>query len=102
MHVKKIDDSRVDEIIKVAEKQSLPLHGEPQSYSPESAVNPRINARPAASSVLIFILLALTLLQSIELINLRSQIQKGQFSAEGAPAAPAGGNQGLPTQQGGC
>lgn len=49
--------------------------------------------------VFIFALLALSIAQSIELISLKEQIQKGQFGT-GAPAASD--TQGLPAQQGGC
>lgn len=102
MHVKKIDDSRVDEMIKEAEKQSLTLHTPAEAHISDDKTEHKKNTKQIMGSILIFILLALSLIQSIELINLKAQIQKGQFSSGNASAAPAGTDQGLPTQQGGC
>ena len=53
------------------------------------------------SLILVFALLVLSVIQSIELYNLRAQITSGQFST-GAAAPAAGSDQGLPAQQGGC
>ncbi len=54
------------------------------------------------SLVLVFALLLLSIVQSIELFSLRNQIIKGQFTTAGAAAPSAGGSQALPAQQGGC
>lgn len=103
MHVKKLDDSKVDEIIKMADKEELHSHPNPEPENPENNALPNAGSKQTLGTIIIFILLALSLVQSVELINLRTQIQKGQFNAAaaGAPAAP-GGAQGLPAQQGGC
>lgn len=58
------------------------------------------NIRRNISSVAIFILLVLSLIQSFEILNLKKEIEKGQFTGN-ASVAPAA-SQGLPEQQGGC
>lgn len=53
------------------------------------------------SLILVFALLLLSIVQSIELFNLQAQIAKGQFNTSSSVPA-AGSTQGLPAQQGGC
>ena len=102
MHVKKLDDSKVDEIIKIADKEEFHSHSNPEPERSEDKILSNVDKRQTLSTIIIFILLALSLVQSIELINLRTQIQKGQFSGSAAAPAAAGASQGLPAQQGGC
>lgn len=54
------------------------------------------------SMILILVLLALSIIQSIELISLRAQIKGGQFNPGNASNSSSGPDQSLPSQQGGC
>lgn len=107
MQVKKIDDSKVDEMVKKSEAQ----HGVSaaatswQSSGQAKKIFPQIKigikpTKELGNLIAILILLALALIQSIELINLRQQIKSGQFG--GANGGSSGNTQGLPNQQGGC
>lgn len=100
MKIKQFDESKVDEIILEAEKE-----GEEKKQSAEDNVRNGDSIKKTGekiSLILVFVLLLVSIIQSVELFNLREQIVKGRFSA-GASAAPAsGGDQGLPAQQGGC
>lgn len=108
MHVKKLDDSRVDEIIKRAEARhssSTNLKKENISGTATKKIFPKIKlgvklTKETGGLIVILVLLALSLIQSVELINLRQQIKSGQFS--GANSGSSGNTQGLPSQQGGC
>jgi ribonuclease HIII len=97
MHVKKIDDSKVDEIIKKAEEAAAP-----HSVETIKEKTPKKTKRgELMNAIVILALLGLSIIQSVELINLRSQLKDGQFGGSaGNPAT--GGDSGLPSQQGGC
>lgn len=98
MEIQKIDDSKVDQIIKEVEKDSASEHENHTAHKKAAT-----KTKEMLNLALIFVLLALSLIQSIELINLRTQIQKGQFNPANNSSAPTtGGSQGLPAQQGGC
>lgn len=98
--VKKNNETKVDEIIlkaeEAGEKEKLQLNKEAMSGGPVNQIGEKI------SLVLVFILLLVSIIQSVELFNLRNQILKGQFSAVEAAAPASGGSQALPSQQGGC
>ncbi len=104
--IKKLDDSKVDEIIKKSEKlhRSYSLaetKKETAGTSPEIKNPLKIKlTQKSAGVIVVLFLLALSLIQSIELLNLRKQIKSGQFGAGNGNAA--GNTQGLPSQQGGC
>lgn len=115
MPVKKIDDSRVDEMVKKSEaRHAVSGAATPQQNSGQvKKIVPKINIgikpileqrkkeiKETASLAVIVLLLALALIQSVELINLRQQIKSGQFG--GANTGSSGNTQGLPSQQGGC
>lgn len=103
MKIKQLDESKVDEIILEAEKEGQ--EEKKQSAEDINSGQPRDSIKKIGDKIslaLVFVLLLLSIIQSVELFNLRNQIEKGQFSP-GAAAAPAqGANQGLPSQQGGC
>lgn len=91
---KRSDETKVDEIILEAEQAAQ----EEKGHLSDDMVSAR-SAKKIGEKInmaLIFILLAVSIIQSIELLNLRNQIEKGQF------AAPATGGSQLPSQQGGC
>ncbi len=93
MDVKKLDDSKVDEIVKKSEA------GHDVSGDAIKKIFPKIKIRitkETASSAVILILLALALIQSVELINLRQQIKSGQFG--GANSGSSGNTQKFPSQ----
>jgi len=97
MEIKQIDDSKVDEIIKKAEEAAA-------THSAETAkvkTSKEIKRGELIGVLVIFVLLGLSIIQSVELINLRAQLKNGQFGAS-ADTPAAGGTQGLPAQQGGC
>lgn len=107
MEIKKIDDSKVDEIVKKNEAQ----HGVSaattfrQSSGQAKKIFPKIKigiklTKETGGLIVVLVLLALSLIQSVELINLRQQIKSGQFG--GASTGSSGNTQGLPSQQGGC
>lgn len=99
---KENEEVKVDEIILQVEeaankekKQFAEDTVSSESSEPVKKIGDKI------SLVLVFALLLLSIIQSIELFNLRGQILKGQFTGA-APASAAGSSQGLPAQQGGC
>lgn len=100
MKTKQGDNLKVDEIILQAEES-----GEKEKMRSFNNINSDESVKKIGdkiSLVLVLVLLLLSIIQSVELFNLRGQILKGQFTS-GAPAAPAAGSdQGLPAQQGGC
>lgn len=100
MKIKQIEETKIDEIILEAEKEGQ--EKKIQSAADIASGEPVKEIKDKISLVLVFVLLILSMIQSIELYNLRNQIIKGQFIS-GASAAPAAGSgQGLPSQQGGC
>lgn len=102
MEIKQLNDTKVDEIIKKAEEELPPCcRQEKAADSSSGEKSGGVNTwKNKMSIALLFLLLALSLVQSAELISLRSQIQKGQFGANGDSLNS--GAQGLPSQQGGC
>lgn len=99
MHVKKIDDSKAGEIIKKAEEAAAPHSAETAKEKTSGKKKPG----ELMGALVVLALLGLSIIQSVELINLRAQLKNGQFGASANTNAPAaGGTQGLPSQQGGC
>lgn len=107
MEIKKLDDSRVDEIVKKSEAghavsgaATLQQNsGQAKKIFPEIKIGIKLT-KETGGLIVVLILLALSLIQSVELINLRQQIKSGQFG--GANSGSSGNTQGLPGQQGGC
>ncbi len=95
--IKQIDNTKVDEIILEAEKENAVVNSE---KARENSIGLFERFRQNAGMFVILVLLILSLIQSVELFNLKKEIQKGQFvgGSSSAPAAP----QELPSQQGGC
>lgn len=102
MKTTKLDGNKVDEIIIEAEefgrKKEMELAEKKISDEPAGAKG----SRDKISSILIIILLLLSIIQSVELFDLRSKIASGQFLAGAAASSASGGEQSLPAQQGGC
>lgn len=100
-HIKKEnEETKVDEIILQAEKAE---QDEKKHLVENSASGKSIKEIGEKISLgLILVLLLVSIIQSYELFNLRSQILKGQFSAVEAAAPATGSNNALPGQQGGC
>lgn len=96
---KKNEEIKVDEIIlqaeKAGEKEKIRLAENMDSGESVKKIGEKI------SLALVFTLLLLSIVQSIELFSLRSQIAKSQFTIS-TSTPDAGGAQGLPAQQGGC
>lgn len=98
MEIKQIDDSKVDEIIKKAEEAAA-MHSAVEAIGEKTSQ--KIKPGELTSALIILALLGLSIIQSVELINLRAQLKNGQFGAN-ANTPAADGTQGLPAQQGGC
>lgn len=100
---KENEDIKVDEIILQAEKdgreEKNQLVKESASLGSADSIKKIGNN---VNLVLVFVLLLISIIQSVELFNLRAQILEGQFSAPASAAPATGGDQGLPSQQGGC
>ena len=99
MKIKQTNDSEVRETIKKTEKPAVPYSVEAVEEKTPSKIKPG----ELIGALIILALLGISLVQSVELINLRNQLKNGQFGANANASAPAtGGAQGLPAQQGGC
>lgn len=98
MEIKQIDDSKVDEIIKKAEEAAA-------THSAAEAIKEKTSHKrkpgELMNALVILALLGLSIIQSVELINLRAQLKNGQFGGNTNTPATDGGS-GLPSQQGGC
>lgn len=97
---KEIDEVKVDEIILDSEQEvqkeklesgNMEISGEEKGKSFGEKI----------SLVLIFILLVVSVVQSVELAALYKQVKEGQFNS-GAGSNNSSGSQSLPSQQGGC
>jgi len=99
--IKQIDETKVDEIILESEKEAQDAKlNSAKDISYNESIESVKKIGEKISLILVFVLLILSIIQSIELFNLRNQIVKSQFS--GGSAVPAAGSQDLPSQQGGC
>ncbi len=79
MEIRQLDDSKVDEIIKRAEREGAARRAAIKSgnYDPYAAEF----YSQKTTTIIIIILVIISLIQSYEIINLKKQIQKGQYSS---------------------
>lgn len=102
LEIRQVDEPKADDLILEIEKDAIEektrsareLDGAGSAESVKK-IGEKI------STVLVLVLLIISIIQSVELYNLRSLIVKGQFTT-GTPASTAGSGQSLPSQQGGC
>lgn len=97
---KKEDEIAVDEIIFDSE-QDLQKEKAENSNAEIAGGQKEKSFGEKISLALVLVLLAVSVVQSIELAALYKQVKDGQFNS-GAAANSSGGNQSLPSQQGGC